>query len=82
MISPPTFSISEAIFQAVRRCGALERHMLEQVGDAVLVLALVAGTGFDPDAERDGFDVGKGFGGDCQAVRQTAYLNTHVGLTP
>ncbi len=61
---------------------ALEGHVLQEVRDAVLVLALVAGAGLDPDAEGNGFDMGKGFGGDCQAVRQTAYLNTHVGPTP
>ena len=24
----------------------------------------------------------EGFGGDCQAVRQTAYLNTHMNSAP
>ena len=62
--------------------GALERHVLEQMRHAVLVVAFVAGSGFDPDAQRNGFDAGQGFGRDCQAVRQTAYLNTHKDGTP
>ena len=62
--------------------GALEGHVLEEMGKAVLVFALVARAGLDPNPEGDGFDVWKGFGCDCQAVRQTAYLNTHIDLTP
>ncbi len=57
--------------------GSLERHVLQQVGHAVLFVALVAGTGLYPHTQRDGFDIRKGFGCDCQAVRQTAYLYTH-----
>ncbi len=62
--------------------GTLERHVFEQMGHAMLVLTLVPRAGLDPDTEGNGFDLRKGFGGDCQAVRQTAYLNTHVRFTP
>jgi hypothetical protein len=55
--------------------------VFEEVRDAVFVVAFIAGAGFDPDAEGNGFDVGQGFGGDRQAVRQTAYLNTHTGYS-
>ena len=62
--------------------GSLERHVLEQMRDAVLVVGFVAGARLDPDAEGDGFEIGNGFGSDCEAVRKTANLNTHTGLTP
>ncbi|ESX13787.1 hypothetical protein X755_27795 [Mesorhizobium sp. LNJC405B00] len=56
--------------------------MLEQMGHSVLVVTLIAGAGLDPGAKGNGFEAWKGFGGDCQAVRQTAYLNTHMASTP
>jgi hypothetical protein len=62
--------------------GALERHVLEKVRHPVLVVAFVSGSGFHPDAESNGFDAWQGLGCDCQAVRQTAYLNTHADKTP
>ena len=52
--------------------GALERHVLEQVRDAVLVLPLVARAGRHPDAERHGLDVRHVVGDHAQAVRQHA----------
>ncbi len=52
------------------------------MGDAMLVVAFVAGTGLDPHPESDGFKIWNGFGGDSQAVRETAYLNTHMDFTP
>ena len=61
---------------------SLEGHVLEQMGHAMLFVALVSRPGFDPGAESDGFKVWKRFGGDRQAVRQTAYLNTHMDFTP
>ena len=44
---------------AARR--ALEGHVLEQVRDAVLVVALVSRAGLDPDPERDAFRCWQGF---------------------
>ena len=52
------------------RGGALEDHVLDEVGDAVEVGGLVAGAGVDPDAHGDGADVGHGLGEDEQAVGQ------------
>ena len=69
-------------FPGAAPCGSLERHMLQQMRDAVLVVGFVAGARFDPDAQRDGFEIGNGFGSDCEAVRKTANLNNHAGLTP
>src|SRR5258707_15657069 len=48
--------------------GALEDHVLDEVGDAVEVERLVAGAGGQPDAHADGADVGDRFGEDEQAV--------------
>src|SRR5690606_16757847 len=59
---------------------SLECHMLEKMRQAMFVLALVTRAGLDPDSQSNGLNVRKGFGGDRQAVRQTAYLNTHKGL--
>ena len=43
---------------------ALERHVLEQMRDAVLVRLLVAAAGTDPDAERGAFEMRHGVGDD------------------
>ena len=48
--------------------GALERHVLEQVGDAVDLGGLVAGADVDPDADRRGLEVRHGLADDAQAV--------------
>jgi hypothetical protein len=56
--------------------------MFEEMRHPVLVVTFIACSGLDPHTEGDGFDASKGFGGDCQAVRQTAYLNTHIAKTP
>ena len=40
----------------------------------------VSGPRLDPDAQGDGFEIGNGFGSDCQAVGKTADLNNHVRL--
>ena len=44
--------------------GALERHVLEQMRDAMLVGLLVAAAGPDPDAERGGVQMRHRVGGD------------------
>ncbi len=61
---------------------SLERHVLQKMRNTVLILILIARSGFNPDAQRNGFQMRQGFGCDRQAVRQTAYLNTHMLLTP
>ena len=48
--------------------GALEDHVLDEVGDAVEVGGLVAGAGVDPDAHGDGAEVGHALGEDEEAV--------------
>ena len=44
--------------------GALERHVLEEMRDAVLVRVLVAAAGADPDAERGAFQMRHRVGDD------------------
>ncbi len=50
--------------------GALERHVLEKVGDPVLRLALVPGAGVDPDPHRGAPEAGHPLGHDPEAVGQ------------
>ncbi len=50
--SPPTASISSAIWRARAPLRALERHVFEQMRNAVLVRLFVAAAGADPDPER------------------------------
>ena len=57
--------------------GALERHMLEKVRDAVDLGWLVPGPDIDPDAERDGVDGLDPVGGDLQPVFQFRQLDRH-----
>ena len=55
--------------------GALERHMLQEVRDAVLVRGLVAGAGGDVGAEGDGLHPVHAFGDDGQAGWQAGELD-------
>ena len=55
--------------------GALERHVLEEVRDAVLRLLLVAGAGGDIGAERDGLDPLHPFGDDGEAGGEAGELD-------
>ena len=55
--------------------GALEGHVLEEVGDAVLRRRLVAGAGGDVGAEGDGLDPRHGLGDDGQAVGQAGHAD-------
>ena len=48
--------------------GALEGHVLQDVGDAVLLGAFVPGAGMDIGADRGGLHAGHGVGNDGQAV--------------
>ena len=59
--------------------GALEDHVLDEVGDAVEGGGLVAGAGVDPDAHGDGADVGHGLGEDEQAVGQAGAADVAGG---
>ena len=65
--------------RALRR--ALERHVLEKVRQAVLVVPFRARSGADPDAEGGAFQVLHVMGDDGQAGRETRYANGHA-LTP
>ena len=57
---------------AERVRGALEGHVLEQMGEAVLVLALRARAGADPDAERGALEMVHRVGDDRQAGGEDA----------
>ncbi len=50
--------------------GALEDHVLEEVGDAVGLGGFVAGAGVEPDAHGDRAQGGHAFGEDAEAVGQ------------
>ena len=54
---------------------ALERHVLEHVGDAVDLGRLVARADVDPDADARGLDVRHGLGRDAQAVGEGGDLD-------
>ena len=56
--------------------GAFEDHVLDEVGDAVRLRSFVAGTGFEPNADRGGADVLHLLSDYGEAVRQ--YLATDV----
>jgi hypothetical protein len=58
--------------------GALERHVLEKVRNAVLLGLLVAAAGADPDANRGGLQVRHGVGHDGQAGGKTGHFNGHA----
>ncbi len=57
---------------------ALERHVLEQMRDAVLVGALVAAAGADPDAERCRLQMRHRIGHDHQAGGKTRDFDAHA----
>ena len=57
---------------------ALERHVLEQMRDAVLVRPLVAAAGADPDAERGGFQMRHRVGHDDKPGRKTRDFDAHA----
>ncbi len=60
---------------------ALERHVLEHVGNAVDLGRFVARAGADPDADRGGFDLLHAVGRDGDAVGESRDLNRiHAGL--
>src|SRR6266852_3113916 len=55
--------------------GALENHVLHEVGQAVLPWDFTAGAVADPHADGDGAHVGHGLGDDHEAVGQNVLLN-------
>src|SRR3546814_9807128 len=58
---------------------ALERHMLQHMGDAVDLGRLVARAGIDPDPDRHGLDLRHRLGNHAQAVGQRADAPGHAG---
>ena len=57
---------------------ALERHMLEEMRNAVLVMKLVAAAGSDPYAERCRLQMRHGIGHHADAGFQGRHFNTHA----
>ena len=57
---------------------ALERHVLEQMRNAVFVAAFVAAAGIDPDAERGGLEMRHRIGHDIDAGFQGRHLYAHA----
>ena len=57
--------------------GALERHVFEQMRDAVLVRLLVATTDAGPDPKRRGFQMRHGVGDDGEAGRKLGDVDAH-----
>ena len=58
--------------------GALEGHVLEEMGDAMLGQALAAAAGANPDAKRHRLDVGPGMAHHGEAIRQSGQFDTHA----
>ncbi len=57
---------------------ALERHVFEEMRDAVLVAPLVAAAGIDPNAERSRLEMRHRFGHDADAGFQGGYRYAHA----
>ncbi|GAC1636032.1 MAG: hypothetical protein NVS9B14_14090 [Candidatus Acidiferrum sp.] len=55
--------------------GAFEDHVLDEMSDAIFGRDFAAGTVANPDADRDGTDMGHGFRNDNQAVGKNVSLN-------
>ncbi len=60
--------------------GALEDHVLDEVGDPVEGGGLVAGAGADPGAHGDAADVGHGLGEDEEAIGEHGLADVAGGL--
>ena len=60
------------------RRGALEGHVLEEVREAVLVVAFRARAGADPDAERRALQMVHLVRDDPEAGLETRYANRHT----
>ena len=57
---------------------ALERHMLEKMGDAVLGLRLIPAARSDPDADGGGAEAGHVFGDDAEPVGEGREADGHA----
>ncbi len=62
--------------------GALEGHVLEEVGDPVFVLGLVTRSGLDPDTQRDALQMRHGFGDDRQPGGEPGDFYIHLYVFP
>jgi hypothetical protein len=62
--------------------GALERHVLEEMREAVDLRRLVAGADANPDAQGHGFDPLHGLADHAQAVGQRADPDAHAETRP
>ncbi len=63
-------STCRAMSSALRVSGALEHHVLDEMGDAVVLGLLVARAGLDPDPDGDRADVLHLLGDHSQTVGQ------------
>ncbi len=61
------------------RCGALERHMFEEMREPVLILALMARPGIHPHPERTRLQMRRRLGHDDQTIREPRNFSTHAG---
>ena len=68
----------DVLGRAVR--GALEHHVLDEMGDAVLLRGLAARPGADPDPDGHGAHVRHGFGDDPHAVFRLVISISRTGL--
>ena len=57
---------------------ALKRHMLKEMGNAMLVFPLMTRARSDPDPRGDGLQMRHGVGDDRQAVVQSGLFNRHL----
>ena len=69
-ICPPIESIVWAMSSALRVAGALEEHVLDEVGDAALLLRLVARPARQPHADADGAHVRHPLREEAETIRQ------------
>ena len=58
---------------------ALEKHVLDEVGDAVLLDIFAARAGADPNAHRHGANVGHSLGNHTHAVRERGHFDVPQG---
>ena len=75
-----TAHILDRLGDGLGRTGArpLEGHVLQEMGDAVLVGPFVPAAGHDPDADTGGFEARHVLGHDPQPVGQPMGLHSHL----
>src|ERR1017187_1453935 len=69
---------SSDVFRAAR-LGALEEHVLDEVGQAILLLRLTPRSGVDPEPDRYRTDVGHPFGDDTETVGKNGRFDIALG---